>query len=49
MIMIEIPLRSAEINGDRGTISLPLEDVEEALKNAQGGGGRENAKEHDRG
>lgn len=27
MTMIEIPLKSAEINGDRGTIALPLKDV----------------------
>lgn len=31
--MIEIPLTSAVINGDRGTIELLLEDVLEAVKN----------------
>lgn len=32
MTMIEIPLKSAEINGDRGTIALPLIDVLHALE-----------------
>ena len=31
MMMVEIPLRSAEINGDKQTISLPVEDVVAAL------------------
>ena len=30
-MMIEIPLRSARINGDEQTIALPVEDVIEAL------------------
>lgn len=33
MMMIEIPIKSAEINGDRGTIRMPLEDVMRALEN----------------
>lgn len=33
MTMIEIPLKSAVISGDRGTIELPLGDVLEAVKN----------------
>lgn len=32
MTMIEIPIKSAEINGDRGTISLPLKDVLKVLE-----------------
>ena len=31
MMMVEIPLKSAEINGDKQTITLPLEDVVAAL------------------
>ena len=31
MMMVEIPLRSAKINGDEQTISLPVEDVVAAL------------------
>lgn len=31
MMMIEIPLTCAEINGERQTISLPVEDVVAAL------------------
>ena len=34
MMMVEIPLRSAKINGDDQTISLPVEDIVAALVKA---------------
>ena len=34
MITIEIALTSAVINGDRGTIELPVEDVMRALESS---------------
>ena len=48
MTMIEIPLKSAEINGNRQTILLPVEDVMAALVRKYAEESNGNAKKNDR-